>query len=338
MPREAIPSGILDLSHCVLCPRECGADRLHGKTGRCGEGAFLRAARAALLYYEEPCISGRQGSGAVFFDGCNMGCVFCQNHTISGGSSASRPAWGLTAEDLVQIFRDLQTQGGANINLVTPSHVVPFLIPALKKARQNGLSIPVVYNTASYEKAEALRALDGLVDIYLPDLKFYSGELSARYAGTEDYFRFAAEAIDEMVRQQPLPVFADGTHALDEEDDRNDPLMTKGVIVRHMVMPGHTEDSKKVIRYLHERYGNQIFISIMNQYTPMPAVKDDPLLSRTVSEKEYDEVVNFAVSIGVENGFLQEGGTVSESFIPKFDGTGVSRFSNPSSRDISGNS
>ena len=176
------------------------------------------------------------------------------------------------------------------------------------------------------------------MDIYLPDLKFYSGELSARYAGTEDYFRFAAEAIDEMVRQQPLPVFADGTHALDEEDDRDDPLMTKGVIVRHMVMPGHTEDSKKVIRYLHERYGNQIFISIMNQYTPMPAVKDDPLLSRTVSEKEYDEVVNFAVSIGVENGFLQEGGTVSESFIPEFDGTGVSRFSNPFSRDISDNS
>ena len=229
----------------------------------------------------------------------------------------------LTADKLSDIMQKLQAQGASNINLVTPSHILHVLIPALEKARQRGLHIPVVYNTASYEKAEVLRALEGLVDIYLPDLKYHDPQISASYSNAPDYWQSATAAIAEMVRQCPEPLFADGSSSLNEEDDRNDPLMTRGVIVRHMVMPGHTRDSMEILRYLYETYGNRIFISIMNQYTPMPRCADDPLLSRPVTKKEYDEVVDFAISLGIENGFLQEGGTISKSFIPAWDGTGI---------------
>ena len=359
-------SSLFDLSNCTLCPRECGVDRTAGQLGFCGLPADIRAARAALLFYEEPCISGTNGSGAIFFTGCNLGCVFCQNAAISGGlrnpiaSAAHLPdidstlsrtdrevhsesasatvissgsdrsnrhdyAAGsiVTSEDLVRLMLNLQEQGVSNINLVTASHVLHALIPALEYARSHGLTIPVVYNTSAYEKAEAIRALDGLIDIYLPDLKFYSSELAQRYAKAPRYWEAATAAIEEMVRQCPVPVFADGSHSLEAEDDREDPLMTKGVIVRHMVMPGQVEDSKRIIRYLYETYHDQIFLSIMNQYTPMPQCAEDPLLSRPVTEKEYDEVVDFAISLGVENGFLQEGGTISKSFIPSWDGTGI---------------
>ncbi len=314
---------LLDLSHCILCPRSCGADRTAGKTGSCGEAALPRASRAALLYYEEPCISGSRGSGAVFFNGCSLGCVFCQNYDISLGMRARQKGFPVTAEDLSRIFLQLQEKGANNINLVTAGHFLPALIPALREAKENGLRIPIVYNSSGYERAQALRLLDGLVDIYLPDCKYMDADIAARYSHAPDYPETALAAIDEMVRQCPEPVFADGSHSLDEENDADDPLMTSGVIVRHLVLPGHTEDSKKVIRALHERYGERIFISIMNQYTPMPQCAGDPLLSRKVTKKEYDEVVDFAISIGVENGFIQEGDTVSKSFIPAFDGTGI---------------
>lgn len=343
---------IFDLSNCTLCPRNCGINRLKGQLGFCGIDGTLRAARAALLYYEEPCISGSQGSGAVFFTGCNLGCVFCQNISISHGlrakddssdpqahsiSSEKEPAPGMchgyavsanagrpiTPDRLCDIFFELEQKGAANINLVTASHVLPLVIPAIRQAKNKGLSIPFVYNTASYEKAEAIHALDGLIDIYLPDLKYCSAEIAGQYSTAPDYWETATAAIAEMVRQCPEPLFADGSSELDEEDDRDDPLMRRGVIVRHMVMPGHTDDSRKVIRYLHETYGNQIFLSIMNQYTPMPQCSHDPLLSRPVTEEEYNSVVDYAISLGVENGFLQEGGTISKSFIPAWDGTGI---------------
>ena len=303
-----------------MCPRECGANRLAGRRGVCGETARLRAARAALLYYEEPCISGTAGAGAVFFSGCSLGCVFCQNAEISAAHAAGRE---ITPERLTDIFFELEAQGAANINLVTPSHVLSLILPALEAARRRGLSIPFVYNTSAYEKPEALRALDGLIDIYLPDFKFMSGELARRWCVAPDYPERAKAALAEMVRQCPDPLFADGTDALDEEDDADIPLMRRGVIVRHLVMPGQTRDSKAILRYLHETYGDHIFLSIMNQYTPMPRCERDPVLSRPVSQREYDEVADYALSIGIENGFLQEGGTISRSFIPAWDGTGL---------------
>lgn len=245
-------SSVFDLSSCTLCPRECRVNRLAGDLGLCGIPAQVRAARAALLFYEEPCISGSCGSGAIFFTGCNLGCIFCQNVAISSGLRTSH-AFGvehcdgsvLSSDALVRIMLQLQEQGAANINLVTPSHVLHVLVPALEEARSHGLQIPIVYNTSAYEKAEVIHELDGLIDIYLPDLKFYSSQLARRYAHAANYWECAAAAIDEMIRQCPEPIFDDGTHALDAEDDSMTPLMKKGVIVRHMVMPGQTEDSKK---------------------------------------------------------------------------------------------
>ncbi len=315
-----------DLTSCHLCPRNCGVNREAGESGFCGLPKEIRAARAALLYYEEPCISGSSGSGAIFFTGCNLGCVFCQNTEISSGLCGGPSSYAgepLGADRLSQIMLQLQEKGASNINLVTPSHVLHVLIPALERAKAHGLRIPVVYNTASYEKPEVLRALDGLVDIYLPDLKYHSAQLAASYSKAPDYWETATAAIEEMVRQCPSPVFEDGSSSLDEADDRDDPLMMHGVIVRHMVMPGHVEDSREILRYLHTTYGNRIFISIMNQYTPMPQCAADPLLSRPVTKKEYDEVTDFAISLGIENGFLQEDGTISKSFIPAWDGTGI---------------
>lgn len=313
-----------DLSNCKLCPRECHVNRLEGQLGFCHSDGQLHAARAALLYYEEPCISGSVGSGAIFFTGCNLGCVFCQNEEIKLGHDGNEGRL-IDSEALGDAMLRLQEeQGAANINLVTASHVVPLVIPALEYAKAHGLRIPVVYNTSAYERAEVIRRLEGLVDIYLPDCKFYDRALAAQYARTPDYYDVAIRAISEMVRQCPQPTFTDGSHELNEDDDADDPLMVRGVIVRHMVMPGHTEDSVQVIRNLYERFGDQIFLSIMNQYTPMPQVAGlDPLLSQTVTDEEYEFVVDAAIEMGVTNGFLQEGETVSQSFIPRFDGTGL---------------
>jgi putative pyruvate formate lyase activating enzyme len=314
---------LFDLSSCTLCPRECGVNRVKGQLGFCKEPAILYAARAAKLYYEEPCISGKEGSGAVFFDGCSLGCSFCQNYDISLGMRGENRGRAITPSRLSDVFLSLEAQGCNNINLVTAGHYLPLVIPALESAKARGLAIPIVYNTAAYEKAEAIRALEGLVDIYLPDLKYKDSAIAAAYSKAPDYYERATAAIEEMVRQCPKPLFADGSSSLDAEDDRDDPLMLRGVIVRHLCMPGHVEDSKAILSYLHRTYGNRIFISIMNQYTPMPQAQKDPLLSRTLTEEEYNEVVDYAVEIGVENGFLQEGGTVSKSFIPDFDGTGL---------------
>lgn len=329
-------SSVFDLSACRLCPRSCGVDRYKAK-GYCGEGAHIRGARAALLQWEEPCLTGPFGSGAVFFSGCNLGCVFCQNADLANGRTEEKTArLPLTSDRLSDIFLSLQEQQAANINLVTPGHFLPLLIPALEKARSRGLSIPVVYNTGSYEKVAAIKALDGLVDVYLPDLKFYDSAISARLSKAPDYFDCASAVIAEMVRQCPEPIFADGSHALPDDETADIPLMKRGVIVRHLAIPGLAADSRTVLRYLLETYGNSVFISLMNQYTPMPGVKDMEIspaagtmppvvaeLSRTLTDEEYDELIDYALDLGIENGFLQEGGTASESFIPSFDGSGI---------------
>lgn len=302
-------SSLQDLSDCILCPRECHVDRVSGQTGFCGQSDRILAARAALHFWEEPCLSGTNGSGTVFFSGCNLGCVYCQNHTIAQGQTGRE----ITVERLSEIFLELQDKKAHNINLVTPTHYVPQIITALRTAKDNGLTIPVVYNTSGYEKADTLKRLEGLIDIYLPDLKYHDTALSARYSDAPDYFVKAAAAIDEMLRQTGRPVFIDG----------EDSLMLRGVIVRHLLLPDCEEDSRYLLRFLHETYGNDIYVSIMNQYTPMPQVAHIPALNRKISPEEYDRIIDYAIHIGIESGFIQEGETASESFIPAFDYEGV---------------
>lgn len=298
-----------ELSDCTLCPRECHVNRNAGEIGYCGQNARLTAARAALHFWEEPCLSGTNGSGAVFFGGCNLRCVYCQNHEIA----QSRAGREITPSRLSGIFLELQEKGAHNINLVTPTHFVSQIITALQTAKQQGLHLPVVYNTSAYEKVETLRMLEGLVDIYLPDFKYRDPNLSEAYSHAADYFDAAAAAIAEMVRQVGAPVFANG----------EDSLMLRGVIVRHLLLPGCGKDSRQILRYLHDTFKNDIYVSIMNQYTPLSQVSDIPLLNRRVRDEEYSRIVDYAIRIGIENGFIQEGETASESFIPVFDYEGI---------------
>lgn len=301
------------MADCTLCPRMCHANRTAGNMGFCGQGAEVTAARAALHFWEEPCICGSRGSGAVFFSGCNLQCVFCQNHDIALGKSG-RP---LTLERLSRIFLELQGKGAVNINLVTAGHFLPQVCLALSMAKKEGLSIPVVYNSSGYEEVSSLRMLEGLVDIYLPDLKYHSPKISALYSHAPDYFEKATAAITEMFRQTGRPVLSSESG-----------LMEKGVIVRHLLLPDCAGDSKRVLRYLHDTYGNDIYVSILNQYTPlahlgqMPEFAHSPL-SRPVTDEEYARVLDFADRIGIEKGYIQEGGTAAESFIPAFDGEGL---------------
>ena len=298
---------------CTLCPRACHADRTEGQKGRCHVDAQIRVARAALHMWEEPCLSGRSGSGAVFFSGCALGCIFCQNREIASGKA------GLVISEarLEEIFLELQEKGANNINLVTAGHYVPQVVRALACAKSQGLRIPIVYNSSGYEKAEGLRQLEGLIDIYLPDLKYLTPELAAAYSHAPDYPQYAMEAIAEMVRQQPQAEF------MPEDRTEASPIMRRGVIVRHLLLPGHVREAKKVVGYLHETYGDQIYISMMNQYTPMSEKFVDPNLNRRVTKREYERLLDYAAEIGVENGFYQEGATADESFIPEFDYEGV---------------
>lgn len=313
MSREVVfaslgEGGITDTG-CKLCPRECGADREHGKYGYCGMPIEPHAARAALHYWEEPCISGTEGSGAVFFSGCTLRCVFCQNHEIAEGKAGR----AVSRERLAEIFLELQEQGANNINLVTAGHFLPSVISALESARVQGLFIPVVYNTGGYEKPDTLKRLEGLVDIWLPDHKYRSRGLAKRYSNAPDYPERAAEALCEMVRQAGEPSF----------DGRG--MMKKGVIVRHLVLPGCVSDSKDVLEYLWDHYGNRIYVSIMSQYTPLPHVEAYPELNRRVTEEEYEEVVDYARFLGMEQVYIQEGECAKESFIPAFDDIGIER-------------
>lgn len=357
---------------------------MKNRAGRCGQTEELVVARAALHMWEEPCISGKEGSGAVFFVGCPLGCVFCQNREIARGRAArdessravkemshrkaelpdaaeeishrrgelpaaageishrngelpdaadeishrrdeqsvavsdigyhesDNPGKIITVDRLAEIFLELQGQKANNINLVTPTHYVPQIVEAVREARKKGLRIPIVYNTGSIETPETVHLLEDTVDIFLPDLKFCGRDVAGRYAHLPAYFDIATKAIGEMVRMR-------GEAAFDERG-----MMTRGVIVRHMVLPGHTKDSKEILRYLWENFGDSIYVSIMNQYTPMPGIEQEfPELGRRVTRREYDRVVDYALELGFSNAFVQEGPTAEESFIPAFDGAGV---------------
>lgn len=309
-------------NNCTLCPRECGANRTEGKTGVCGVDAKLRVARAALHFWEEPCISGTNGSGAVFFGGCALHCAFCQNEILARGKA------GITIESsrLAEIFLELQEQNANNINLVTPGQYVPHIIEAVELARSRGLHIPIVYNTSGYEKVETLKRLEGIVDIYLPDFKYFDSRTAARYSKAPDYPAVAKAAIAEMVRQQPQAEFV-----WEKDDGRTAPLeaeegaiMTRGVIVRQLLLPGKVKEAQKIIDYLYAHYGNQIYLSMMSQYTPLAHVAKYPELMRKVSRREYEDYIDKAIKLGVEKAFIQEGDVAEESFIPDFtSGEGV---------------
>ncbi len=298
------------LQSCQLCPRKCAVDRTGGQLGYCGRPAGIFAARAALHFWEEPCISGSAGSGAVFFSGCNLRCIYCQNHEIALGKQGLE----ITPLRLSRIFLELQEKGAHNINLVTPTHYIPQIRLALMTAKEQGVTLPIVYNSGGYEEVSSLRLLDGLIDIYLPDLKYRSPELGARFSNAPDYFEKASLALKEMVRQTGRPLF--DSHG----------LMKRGMIVRHLLLPGQAGNAKRVLRWLHDTFGDDIYISILNQYTPMSQLQDLPEfqdINRRVSPEEYRRVLDFAEAIGVVNGFLQEGDTARESFIPSFTGEGL---------------
>ena len=258
--------------NCLLCPRKCGINRRTGQTGVCGVSSEIKVARAALHYWEEPCISGKRGSGAVFFSGCSLHCVFCQNREISDGKEGKV----ISKERLSDIFMELADKGANNINLVTPGQYIPDIVWAVNDAKSRGMKLPIIYNTSGYENVTELKLLEGIVDVYLPDFKYMDSTLSARYSRAKDYPSVAKQALSEMVRQQPDVVIDDATG-----------LIQKGVIVRQLLLPGHVNDAKAVLKYLYDTYHDHVYISMMSQFTPI-ALKDYPEINRTVTRREYE--------------------------------------------------
>lgn len=293
--------------NCLLCPRKCGINRSTGQTGVCGVSSEIKVARAALHYWEEPCISGKRGSGAVFFSGCSLHCVFCQNSEISDGKAGKV----ISKERLSDIFMELADKGANNINLVTPGQYIPDIVWAVNDAKSRGMKLPIIYNTSGYENVTELKLLEGIVDVYLPDFKYMDSTLSARYSRAKDYPSVAKQALSEMVRQQPDVVIDDATG-----------LIQKGVIVRQLLLPGHVNDAKAVLKYLYDTYHDHVYISMMSQFTPI-ALKDYPEINRTVTRREYERLVDYALEIGITNAFIQEGDVAKDSFIPAFDCEGV---------------
>lgn len=291
-----------EFNECMLCPKNCRVNRNCGETGYCHAGNKMKIAKAYLHMWEEPCISGDKGSGTIFFSNCNLKCLYCQNYYISSEGNGAL----INIERFSEICLDLQREGALNINLVTPTHYVPLIVEGINLAKKNGLVIPIIYNSSGYESRETIKLLDGIIDVYLPDFKYYSDEYGMKYSGCKDYFKYARDAIDEMVKQKGKCIF-------DSEG-----IIQSGVIVRHLLLPGMEEDSKRILKYLYDTYGNKIYISIMNQYTPVRNCKYQEL-NQKVSDKVYNEVIDYAWDIGIRQAFIQEGETQSESFIPKWD-------------------
>ncbi len=302
----------LRISPCNLCPRECNARRKEGQTGYCRSDDRIFIARAALHMWEEPCISGEKGSGTVFFSGCNLRCIYCQNYEIAAGGKGK----AVSVERLAQIFLKLQKQGAANINLVTPDHYAPGVMQAVLMAKEQGLALPVVYNCSGYAKREVIKSLKGIVDIFLTDFKYMEPALAAKYSAAPDYPDVAKEALKEMV----YITYKEGNESMPLLDENG--MMQRGVIVRHLLLPGHKKNAREVLRYVYETYGDSIYISLMNQYTPFDRLRDHPEygeLYRKVTKREYESVVDYAIDLGITNAYIQEGDTARESFIPPFD-------------------
>lgn len=291
------------LESCTLCPYHCKVNRLKGQKGRCGCDDTLKIALASLHYYEEPCISGENGSGTVFFSNCNLKCIFCQNYEISSKGKGKE----ITVKHLAEIFLKQQEKGAENINLVTPTMYVYQIVEALNLAKKNGLRIPVVYNTNGYETVDTIQLLDGYVDIYLPDLKYYSNEIALKYSHAANYFEVATKAILEMQKQVGKNKF----------DDRG--MMAKGLIIRHLVLPNHIQNSKHVLKWIKENLPSDVYVSVMAQYFPTYLAKEDSFINRKLTQREYREIENYLYTLGLENGYIQELGEHEEEYVPKFD-------------------
>jgi len=290
-------------TQCMLCPRNCKADRKNGQKGYCGAADKIQVARASLHMWEEPCISGDKGSGTIFFSGCPLRCIFCQNRDIALGNKGIY----LSESELSAVFLRLQEKGAHNINLVTPTHFVPQIVCALNLAKEKGLKIPIVYNTNAYEKVETLKLLEGYIDIYLPDLKYADNFLAKKYSNIRDYFEIATKAIKEMVRQVGMP-------KISEEG-----IMQKGVMIRHLVLPNHVRNSKKVLKWIKENLPNEIYISVMAQYFPTYQAKEIESLNRKLTKEEWEEIEDYIEMLGIENGYVQDLGEHEEEFVPKWE-------------------
>lgn len=290
------------LDKCEICPFRCKVNRLSGQVGRCGCGDKIRVAKYQLHYFEEPCISGKSGSGTVFFSNCNFKCIFCQNYKISQEGKGNE----VTIEELANIFLKLQQEGANNINLVTPTMYAYQIIEAIKLARMNGLNLPIIYNSNGYENVETLRDLRGYVDVYLPDLKYYADELAIKYSKAPNYFKIATKAILEMINQVGLPEF-----------DENG-MIKKGVIIRHLVLPGHIQNSKHILKWLKENVEGNAYVSVMAQYFPTYKAKEDEYLNRKLTRKEYSEIEQYLYLLDIQNGYMQELGKHEEEYVPDF--------------------
>lgn len=291
------------LDNCTLCPHNCKVNRLEGKKGRCKCDNTLKIALASLHMFEEPCISGANGSGTVFFTNCNLNCIYCQNYEISQGGKGKE----ITIQTLADIFIKQQEKGAHNINLVTPTMYVYQIIEAIKIARKNGLKIPIIYNSNGYENIETIKMLNGYIDVYLPDLKYYTNELSKKYSNVDNYFEVATNAIKEMYSQVGNAVFDDNA------------IIQKGVIIRHLVLPNHIQNTKNILKWINENMPKDIYVSVMAQYFPTYKAKNDSLINRKLNKKEYKEVFNYLYSLDLQNGYIQELGSHEEEYVPDFN-------------------
>ena len=291
-----------ELKQCKICPHNCNVNRLNGKIGRCKCTDKIKIALASVHNYEEPCISGINGSGTIFFSNCNMNCIYCQNYEISQLGKGKE----ISIKELADIFINQQEKGVNNINLVTPTMYAFQIIEAIKLAKKNGLIIPIIYNTNGYEKIETLKALQGYIDVYLPDLKYYSNKLSIKYSKVNNYFSVATEAIKEMYRQVGTPKF------------NEDGIMQRGIIIRHLVLPNHIQNSKNILKWIKENMPQDVYVSIMAQYFPTYKAKEDELLNRKLTKKEYKEIEKFLYTLDLKNGYIQELGEHKEEYVPDF--------------------
>lgn len=294
------------LNSCTVCPRNCKVDRTISE-GFCRSGALVKVAKAYGHMWEEPCISGEKGSGTVFFSNCNLRCVFCQNHDISQEDIGKE----ISTDRLSEIFLEQQERGFHNINLVNPTHYVPQIKEALKKAKEKGLKLPVVYNSNGYEGIESLKSLEGYIDIYIPDLKYFNDKYALKYSKAPNYFAIASAAIAEMVRQTGSPIF-------NEEG-----ILQKGVIIRHLMLPGLLFDSKKVVDYIYKTYGDEVYLSLMNQYTPMFKAMDYPEINKALNPGHYEALIDHCLELGYKNAFIQDTGTNTTAFVPDFNLQGI---------------
>lgn len=292
-----------ELEECKICPRECKVNRLAGKIGNCGANEKIEIALVSLHKFEEPCISGNNGSGTIFFVHCNLHCIFCQNYEISQEKKGEE----ISIEDLANIMIEQQEKGAENINLVTPTMYAIQIKKAIILAKERGLNIPIIYNSNGYEKKETLKELEGLIDIYLPDLKYYSDSIAIKYSKAPNYFEIATKAIKEMIRQVGKPQF-----------DENG-MLKKGVMIRHLVLPNHIQNSKNILKWIKENIDEDIYINIMAQYFPTYKAKDDKLLNRKLTKKEYKEIEEFLFLMNFKNGYIQELGEHEEEYVPKWN-------------------